>query len=83
MATATLRVIPKQVSHYLLKIPPVFIKIIYKNTSGVYKNHLGFPGMLPDALSTVSQGYPDLLISGPSFEFPVKTPKELQTGTTF
>ena len=47
------------------------ISLFIKNTSGVYKNHLGFPGMLPDALSTVSQGYPDLLIGGPGFEFPV------------
>jgi len=47
------------------------ISLFIKNTSGVYKNHLGFPGTLPDALSTVSQGYPDLLIGGPGFEFPV------------
>ena len=39
--------------------------------SGAYENHLGFPGTLPDALSSVSQGYPDLLIGGPGFEFPV------------
>ena len=47
------------------------ISLFIKNISGVYKNHLGFPGTLPDALSTVSQGYPDLLIGGPGFEFPV------------
>ena len=47
------------------------ISLFIKNTSGAYKNHLGFPGTLPDALSSVSQGYPDLLIGGPGFEFPV------------
>jgi hypothetical protein len=26
---------------------------------------------MPDALSTTSLGYPDLLIGGPGFEFPV------------
>ena len=33
--------------------------------------NLGFPGTLPDALSTTNLGYPDLLIGGPGFEFPV------------
>jgi len=47
------------------------IALFIKNSSGVYQNHLGFPGMIPDALTTGNQGYPDLLIGGPGFEFPV------------
>ena len=47
------------------------IALFIKNSSGVYQNHLGFPGMIPDALATVNQGYPDLLIGGPGFEYPV------------
>lgn len=47
------------------------IALFIKNSSGVYQNHLGFPGMLPDVLGTVNQGYPDLLIGGPGFEYPV------------
>jgi len=47
------------------------IALFIKNSSGAYQLHLGFPGMIPDALSTLNQGYPDLLIGGPGFEFPV------------
>ena len=56
---------------YTSGITGTSIALFIKNSSGVYKNHLGFPGTLPDALATVSQGYPDLLIGGPGFEFPV------------
>lgn len=47
------------------------IALFIKNSSGVYQNHLGFPGMIPDALATVNLGFPDLLIGGPGFEYPV------------
>ena len=33
--------------------------------------NFGFPGMAPDVLTTASKGYPDLVIGGPGFEFPV------------
>lgn len=46
--------------------------IIYiKNAVGVYAPQLGFPGMSPDVLTTSNLGYPDLLVGGPGFEFPV------------
>ena len=38
---------------------------------GAYQAHLGFPGTAPDVLATSNLGYPDLLIGGPGFEFPV------------
>jgi len=47
------------------------IALFIKNSSGIYQNHLGFPGTIPYALTTVNQGYPDLLIGGPGFEYPV------------
>ena len=47
------------------------ISLFIKNAAGVYSLDLGFPGTVPDALSTSNQGYPDLLIGGPSFEYPV------------
>jgi hypothetical protein len=42
-----------------------------KNSAGVYTQHFGFPGTLPDAITTTATGYPDLVIGGPGFEFPV------------
>jgi len=47
------------------------IVLFIKNANGTYTEHLGFPGTTPDVLATSSQGYPDLLIGGPGFEFPV------------
>lgn len=47
------------------------ISLFIKDAKGVYQQHLGFPGMVPDALASASQGYPDLLIGGPGFEYPV------------
>jgi hypothetical protein len=47
------------------------IALFIKDAKGVYANQLGFPGMVPDALATTSQGYADLLIGGPGFEYPV------------
>jgi hypothetical protein len=47
------------------------VVLFIKNTSGAYQMNLGFPGMAPEALATASKGYPDLVIGGPGFEFPV------------
>lgn len=47
------------------------ISLFIKNSGGAYIDHLGFPGLAPDVLTTVSKGYPDLLIGGPGLEFPV------------
>lgn len=47
------------------------IVVFIKNAAGAYMPHLGFPGTSPDILTTTNLGYPDLLIGGPGFEFPV------------
>lgn len=47
------------------------VVLFIKNASGVYEMNLGFPGMTPDALTTISKGYPDLVVGGPGFDFPV------------
>jgi hypothetical protein len=47
------------------------VSLFIKNDKKTYKDNLGFPGMLPDALTTSNQGYLDILIGGPGFEFPV------------
>jgi hypothetical protein len=47
------------------------IIVFIKNADGKYTKHLNFPGTSPDVLSTVNKGYPDLLIGGPGFEYPV------------
>lgn len=41
-----------------------------KNEAGQYQSNFGFPGMYA-FLSTNNLGYPDVLIGGPGFEFPV------------
>lgn len=47
------------------------IALYIKNASGTYTPHLGFPGISPDILTTTNLGYPDILVGGPGFEFPV------------
>ena len=47
------------------------IILFIKNATGVYEMNLGFPGMIPDVLTTINKGYPDLVVGGPGFEFPV------------
>jgi len=47
------------------------IVLFIKNVKGVYEMNLGFPGMAPDVLTTINKGYPDLVVGGPGFEFPV------------
>lgn len=48
------------------------ISLYIKSATGAYMPHLGFPGTLPDALTIINMGYPDLLIGGPGMEFPVQ-----------
>lgn len=47
------------------------VVLYLKNAAGNFTTHLGFPGTAPDILSTVNLAYPDLLIGGPGFEFPI------------
>jgi hypothetical protein len=47
------------------------ISLFIKNAADAYALHLGFPGTLPDVLATSNLGYPDLLVGGPGFEYPV------------
>ena len=47
------------------------VVLYIKNNSGNFTAHLGFPGTAPDILTTVNKGYPDLMIGGPGFEFPI------------
>ncbi len=47
------------------------VVVFIKNAAGKYEPQLGFPGMAPDVLATTNKGYPELLIGGPGFEFPV------------
>ncbi len=47
------------------------IALFIKNAAGVYEMNFGFPGMSPDILTTINKGYPDLVVGGPGFEFPV------------
>ncbi len=42
-----------------------------RDKTGKYIANLGFPAATPEALTTSNLGYPDLLITGPGFEFPV------------
>lgn len=47
------------------------VLLLVADKAGQYQLNLGFPGVLPDVLSTKNLGYPDLLIGGPGFTFPV------------
>ncbi len=47
------------------------IVLFIKSKQGVYRTNLGFPGVEPEQLKTGYGGYPDLLIGGPGFEFPI------------
>lgn len=47
------------------------ICLFIRSTAGEFTDNLGFPGTVPEALTTVNKDYPDLLIGGPGFEFPV------------
>lgn len=46
--------------------------LFYKvNGAADYQADLGFPGTVPEILPTSNEGWPDLVIGGPGFEFPV------------
>ncbi|MGV3528651.1 MAG: hypothetical protein ACO1OO_07145 [Flavisolibacter sp.] len=45
--------------------------LFIKDKNGKYQSNLGFPGTLPDAFAAPAGRYPDLLIGGPGFEYPV------------
>jgi hypothetical protein len=47
------------------------IVLFIKDATGKYVSQLGFPGTVPDALPATANKYPDLVIGGPGFEFPV------------
>ncbi len=47
------------------------IVALIKNRGGRYEKNLDFPGLLPQALTNLSGGYPDLLIPGRGFQYPV------------
>lgn len=47
------------------------VVLFISDKTGAYRSNLGFPGMLPDALTTGFAGYSDLLIGGPGMQFPV------------
>jgi hypothetical protein len=47
------------------------IVLFIKDASGIYQMQLGFPGTVPEAMPAVANKYPDLVIGGPGFEFPV------------
>ena len=47
------------------------IVLYIKDKQKGYNTNLGFPGISPEQLKTGYGGYPDLLIGGPGFEFPI------------
>jgi len=47
------------------------VVLFVKDASGAYRANLGFPGASADPMATKNRGYPDLLIGGPGFCFPV------------
>ncbi len=47
------------------------VVLFIKEKSGHYTSQLGFPGMIAEVRKTKTPGYPDLLIGGPGFCFPV------------
>lgn len=47
------------------------VLLLIAGKAGKYQLNLGFPGVVPDAFPTKNLGYPDLMIGGPGFTFPV------------
>jgi hypothetical protein len=47
------------------------VLLFIKNKQGIYQSNFGFSGSMPQVLTTVSKGYPDLVIGGPGDELPV------------
>lgn len=47
------------------------VAIFIKDAAGRYQLVLGVPSTSPQILTTTNKGYPDLLLGGPGFEYPV------------
>ena len=47
------------------------VLLFIKNKQGIYQSNFGFSGSMPQVLTTVSKGYPDLVIGGPGDELPI------------
>lgn len=47
------------------------VVLFIKNATGVYEMNFGFPGVMPDILTSSSKGFPDILVGGPGMEYPV------------
>jgi hypothetical protein len=47
------------------------VLLFIKNSAGAYSSNFGFPGASADPQPTSNLGYPDLLIGGPGFCFPI------------
>jgi hypothetical protein len=47
------------------------VMLFIKNSAGAFSSNFGFPGASADPQPTSNLGYPDLLIGGPGFCFPV------------
>jgi hypothetical protein len=45
--------------------------LFIKDAGGKYQTHLGFPSTTPSMLPFKNKGYPDLVLGGPGFVFPV------------
>lgn len=48
------------------------IAAFFSDKKGGFETQLGFHGTLPEVLATGNFGFPDLLIGGPGFGFPVQ-----------
>lgn len=47
------------------------VLLFIKNAAGTYQSNLGFPSASIYALTALNKGFPDLVITGPGWEFPV------------
>jgi hypothetical protein len=47
------------------------IALFIKDPTGIYRSQLGVSGTVPDALPAATNKYPDLVVGGPGFEFPI------------
>lgn len=48
-----------------------FVSLFIHDDAGIYRDQLGFPGILPDILLEETKSYPDLVIGVPGMSFPV------------
>ncbi|HPH83946.1 MAG TPA: hypothetical protein PLC48_00750 [Ferruginibacter sp.] len=47
------------------------VLLFIKNKQGIYQSNFGFSGSMPLVLTTMSKGFPDLVIGGPGDDLPV------------